>query len=38
VDDGGEETWTYYVVVGMEVDGDGAVEEVLGAARLPSLS
>lgn len=31
-------TWTYYVVIGMEVDDVGTVEEVLPPARLLSLS
>ena len=31
-------TWTYYVVIGMEVDDVGTVEEVLQPARLLSLS
>lgn len=36
--DGGVMTWKYYVVIGMEVDGVGTVEEVLRPARLLSLS
>ena len=36
--DGEVTTWKYYVVIGMEVDGVGTVEEVLRPARLLSLS
>ena len=36
--DGEVTTWEYYVVIGMKVDDVGTLEEVLRAARLPSLS